>query len=145
MKIRDANRFVEHFHRHNRKVPGAKFAIGLMVGNELIGVAIAGRPLARALDDGQNIEITRVCVKDGFKNANSMLYGRMRRICELFGYKRIITYTLTNESGSSLAAIGASPTPIPAHSWKRPQRNRPQRAIYKEPKIRWELPVNEVA
>ena len=141
MRLKQANRFVEVFHRHSKKVPGAKFAIGLQVkdNTELIGVAIAGRPLARALDNGKNIEIVRVCVKEGFKNANSMLYGRMRKICNLIGYERIFTYTLQTESGSSLKAIGAVPTPIPKHTWNRPQRKRPFREIYAQPKIRWEL------
>ena len=137
--LKEANRFVVMFHRHNKKVPGGKFAIGLQVSNELVGVAIAGRPLARLLDNGKTIEVLRVCVKEGFKNANSMLYGRMRKICKLFGYERIITYTLQRESGSSLKAVGASPTPIKRHTWKKSYPNRPFKPIYAEPKIRWEL------
>jgi len=145
LHIKEANRFVQHFHRHNKTVAGAKFAIGLKLKdtNELIGVAVAGRPLARALDDTKTVEILRVCVKDGFKNANSMLYGRIRRICQMMGYQKVITYTLQSESGVSLRAVGAIPTLIPKHTWNRPQRKRPFRPIYAEPKIRWDLTVKE--
>lgn len=143
LNLKEANRFVTNFHRHNKKVRGAKFSIGLKIKNvnELIGVAIAGRPLARLLDNGKTIEILRVCVKNGFKNANSILYGRMRKICYMMGYEKIITYTLQTENGASLKAIGAKPTLIKPHTWKRPQRDRPFQKIYALPKIRWEIPL----
>jgi hypothetical protein len=60
------------------------------------------------------------------------------------GYEKIITYTLQSESGTSLKAIGAKPTAIKAHTWKKRYRNRPFREIYREPKIRWEIPLLEV-
>jgi len=139
ISIKKANEFISMFHRHNKKVQGGKFAIGLMEGNELIGVAIAGRPVARMLDDGKTIEILRVCVKDGYKNANSQLYGRMIRICRLMGYERIITYTLKKENGSSLRAVGFKPVAeVKPQTWNRPSRRRKFQKVYLEPKIRWE-------
>jgi len=138
--ISTANRFVANFHRHNRKVTGAKFAIGLTEDSELIGVAIAGRPIARMLNNGKTIEILRVCVKDGFKNANSKLYARMKRICQLMGYEKIITYTLKSENGSSLKAIGAKPvSETRPGDWNRAGRRRTSQKLYSEPKLRWEL------
>lgn len=140
ISLREANSFVTMFHRHNKKVRGFKFAIGLMKGKELIGVAIAGRPVARMLDDGKTIEILRVCVKEGHKNANSKLYGRMRKICEVMGYKKVITYTLKKESGSSLRAVGAVPVhEVKPQSWDRPNRVRAEQKVYQQPKTRWEL------
>lgn len=138
--IRDANVFVTNFHRHNKKVTGAKFAIGLTEDCELIGVAIAGRPVARLLDNGKIIEILRVCVKEGYKNANSKLYGRAKRICQLMGYEKIITYTLQTESQASLKAIRAKPVSEVKHGdWDRLNRRREGQEIYSEDKIRWEL------
>lgn len=140
ISIADANRFVAGFHRHNKKVTGAKFAIGLTEEGELIGVAIAGRPLARLLDNGRVIEILRVCVKEGFKNANSKLYARTKRICQLMGYETIITYTLSNESGSSLRAIRAKPvSEVKPREWDRTGRRRKSQKIYSETKLRWEI------
>ena len=109
LSLEKANRFIVMFHRHNKPVKhGAKFAIGLLYKGELIGVAIAGIPRARLLNDGKTAEILRVCVKDGYKNANSMLYGRMKRILQLMGYKRIVTYTLKKEKNVSLKALDSS-------------------------------------
>lgn len=47
MSLREANAFVAAHHRHNKPVRGMKFAVGLHSGSELIGVAIASRPIAR--------------------------------------------------------------------------------------------------
>lgn len=44
MTIREANAFVASFHRHNRPTSGGKYAIGVLDGPELVGVAIVGRP-----------------------------------------------------------------------------------------------------
>lgn len=140
--LKDANRFVANFHRHNGKVRGAKFAIGLEEEGELIGVAIAGRPVARLLDNRKTraIEITRVCVKDGHKNANSKLYGQIKRICQLMGYEKILTCTLESESGSSLKALRAKPvSEVKPGEWSRTDRRRRSQKIYSETKIRWEL------
>ena len=105
LHLREANEFVAKFHRHNRPTVGGKFALGAAVDGKLVGVAIAGRPVARRLDDGKTLEVLRVCT-DGTRNANSFLYGRVKRIGQLMGYKKIITYTLEEESGASLAGRG---------------------------------------
>lgn len=49
---------------------------------ELIKSSPAGRPVSRHADDGKTAEILRVCVKDGYKNANSKLYGAAVRACK---------------------------------------------------------------
>ena len=140
IEISTASMFVQQFHRHSGRVRGSKFAIGLMREDEMVGVAIAGRPLARMLDDGLTIEIRRVCVKEGVKNGSSMLYGRMRRICQTMGYKKIITYTLLSETGSSLKAVNAKIVgETKPGSWSRKGRQRIDKKITKEPKYRWEL------
>lgn len=72
----------------------------------LVGVAVAGRPVARALADGLTVEVTRVCT-DGTRNACSALLGASRRVALVLGYQRGITYTLASEPGTSLrAALG---------------------------------------
>ena len=105
--IKDANEFVYNFHRHNKPVRGAKFAIGASYNDELVGVAIVGRPLSRRLDDGFTAEAVRVCTNDSSpKNTNSFLYGRCWRIWQQMGGRSMITYTLQEESGASLKASG---------------------------------------
>jgi hypothetical protein len=77
-----------------------------MEDGELIGVVIVGRPIARAQDDGYTAEITRCCVLENRRNANSKLYAAALRAAQNMGYRRVITYTLPEESGASLKAVG---------------------------------------
>lgn len=103
--LETANDFVRRLHRHSRPVTGSKFAIGCQMAEQLVGVAIVGRPVAPRLDDGLTAEITRVCT-DGTRNACSMLYGACRRAARAMGHTRVITYTLPEEGGASLRAAG---------------------------------------
>lgn len=105
ISLRQANSFVEQFHRHHGKVQGAKFAIAVYFGNEICGVSICGRPLNRFLDDGSTLEVLRLCT-DGTYNACSILYARSARIAREMGYNKIITYILESENGTSLKASG---------------------------------------
>src|SRR5271170_5623421 len=93
LHIREANEFVAQHHRHSLPTVGGKFAVGASVDGKLVGVAIAGRPVARKLDDGKTLEVLRVCT-DGTPNTNSFLYSRVKRIALLMGYQTVITYTL---------------------------------------------------
>ena len=105
LSLKDANEFVTTHHRHNKKTAGHKFSIGALKDGELIGVAICGRPVARALDNGSTLEVLRVCIKDPApKNACSYLYARCQRIWTAMGGDKILTYTLDSEPGSSLKA-----------------------------------------
>lgn len=103
--LRAANAYVAQHHRHNLPTNGHKFSVAVYDGDRLCGVAIAGQPIARKLDDGLTIEIRRVCT-DGTHNACSILYGACSRCAKEMGYKRVITYTLVSELGSSLKAAG---------------------------------------
>jgi hypothetical protein len=69
------------------------------------GVAIAGRPVSRYLDDGFTLEVTRLCTC-GAKNACSMLYAAAWRAARAMGYRKMITYILESESGASVKAAG---------------------------------------
>lgn len=104
--LREANEFVERHHRHHKGVRGCKFCIKSVSNEgECLGVAICGRPVSRYLDDGETLEINRLCT-DGTKNTCSHLYGACARIAKEMGYKKIITYILVSESGISLKASG---------------------------------------
>jgi len=140
IELREANDFVLKYHRHNRPTQGHRFSIGLLKGGELIGVAIMGRPISRMLQTKGTLEILRVCIKEGNKNANSIMYSRVRKISELLGYTKLITYTLKTESQSSLKAVGAKVVAeTQPQSWDRKKRHREEQDIYKQVKLRWEL------
>jgi hypothetical protein len=121
----EACRFVEDWHRHHRPPRGHKFSIGAALDQVLVGVAVVGRPVARMLDDGLTLEVTRVAT-DGTRNANSLLYAAAWQAARALGYRRLVTYTQDGESGASLRASGwrivASRPPQPG--WSRPSRPR---------------------
>ena len=106
ISIHNANIFVEKHHRHHGKKTGCRFAIGLVDEEcKLRGVAICSNPVARNADDGYTLEVSRCCT-DGVKNGCSMLYGACARIAKEMGFKKIQTYILETETGTSLKASG---------------------------------------
>jgi len=117
--LRAAQAFIALHHRHNAAPRGHKFSVGVYDEQLLVGVAVASRPVARALDDGLTLEVTRTCtiVAD---NANSMLYGAVWRAAKAMGYRRCITYTQGAESGGSIKGAGfRKAADLPARgSWK---------------------------
>ncbi len=141
ISLKSANEFVLSHHRHNKPVAGHKFSIGLTdsIGN-IVGVGIASRPVARMADDGKTIEIVRVCVKEGYKNACSQIYARLIKISRLLGYQKVITYTLAKESGATMRALGAKQAGIlKGREWSRAKRPRISQTVYAEEKIKWIL------
>ena len=102
---REACRFIEQYHRHHKPPQGHKFSIGLNDGEKIVGVITIGRPVARHLDNGWTAEVTRCCT-DGTKNACSKLYAAAWRAARAMGYKRLITYILGTEDGTTLVAAG---------------------------------------
>lgn len=135
---KQANAFVAAKHRHHGPVQGFKFAVGLAdASGDLRAVAIAGRPVALKLDDGFTLEVTRLCT-DGSKNACSNLYSRIARVARELGYRRVLTYTLKDEPGTSLCAAGWQCTgETPGRSWNVPSRPREDKHQL-GPRLRWE-------
>ena len=136
---REANAFVAAIHRHHGPVRGHKFAIAVADATGVVhGVAIAGRPVARLLDNGCHLEVLRVAT-DGTPNACSKLYAATARAGVAIGYRRsdIVTYTLATETGRSLRAAGWVPVAVTSGaSWDRPGRRRGDKHPT-APKVRW--------
>ena len=105
IKQKDAKVFVKQHHRHHKPPVGSIFQIACAKGDEIVGVVIVGRPVARALDNGWTAEVIRLTT-DGTKNACSMLYAAAWRAARALGYKKLITYILDTEPGTSLKAAG---------------------------------------
>lgn len=124
IKLDEANAFVARLHRHHKPVVGHLFSLGAVLGGDLVGVAIVGRPVARMRDDGETAEVTRLCT-DGTKNACSFLYGASARAAFALGFKRIGTYILASENGTTLRAAGWRLIgETKGGSWSRPSRER---------------------
>lgn len=137
--IQDAKIFVDEHHRHHRAPLSGLFAVAVMSDElAIVGCAIVGRPTARGNQDGFTAEVTRL-VTDGTKNAPSMLYRACWRAARAIGYRRLVTYTLASEPGTSLRAAGFVVVgQVRARSWHTPSRPRVDHTPLQQ-KIAWEL------
>lgn len=102
-------------------------------------MVIVGRPVSRVLDaDDFTCEVTRLA-SDGSKNVCSMLYAAAWRAARAMGYRRLITYTLQSEPGSSLRAVGFTIAgEVTKRSWHTPSRPRVDKDE-RQARFRWEL------
>lgn len=120
----EAKAFVDKHHRHHKPSVGAVFCLAVAQDETVCGVAMIGRPVARGNDDGWTLEVTRVAT-DGAKNACSMLYSAAWRVARNMGYRRVITYTLSSEPGTSLRGAGWKEIgEVRGRSWHTPSRPR---------------------
>jgi hypothetical protein len=136
----DACATVDRLHRHHKKPQGHKWSHGVLdETGTLRGVAIVGRPVARLLDDGFTVEVTRVAT-DGCPNACSALYGAAWRTAKDQGYRRIVTYTQGGESGASVRAVKWQVVAelIPRRGWDTPSRRREGQGTDNVARILWE-------
>lgn len=150
VSLREANDFVEQFHRHNGRTTrdGGKFAIGVELDGELVAVCIVGRPVSATLNDIYTGEVLRVCTRDESpKNCCSMLYAAAWRAWKAMGGKRLVTYTLQTEGGASLRGAGFKVcAECKPGTWNRPAqgRHREWQPIYGQMKFRWEASTDQL-
>jgi len=152
MTLREANDFVQNFHRHNGRTSrdGGKFAVGCTFGGELVAVAIVGNPLSATYMDGWSAEVLRLCTNDKApKNTCSKLYMACWRAWRAMGGRRLITYTLQTESGASLRGAGwkvVGETQPVAHGWRKNDGlQRDWQPVMGQAKFRWEMTSNDKA
>lgn len=136
-----ARAYVATHHRHNDAPQGHVFSVGCYFDGVLVGVAIVGRPVARALDNGRTLEVTRVCTQ-GHRDACSKLYAACQQRARLRGYELLITYTRQSESAASVRAANftlASGRAGGAQWTGRRQAGRRSSQTRQELKCRWQL------
>lgn len=140
LELKEANEFVHSLHRHHKPVHRDKFRCGVVDDKgKLRGVIQVARPVARNLNDGRMV--VRLCT-DGYRNACSFLYSKAARAAKELGYKKIITYILESETGTSLKAAGwMHETDTRGHSWNCPSRPRTTTAP-DDSKQRWAKYLN---
>ena len=107
LELREANAFVSQWHRHHKPSQGHRFSVGCVDNAGVVhGAAIVGMPVARLAGAPRDVlEVVRL-VTDGTPNACSILYAAAARAGRALGYRRIQTYVLAEEPGTSLLAAG---------------------------------------
>lgn len=137
-----AKAFIREHHRHNPPPAGDRFRFGAFNGGELVAVMMVGRPVARALDHTQVVEVNRLCVNHELHHALtwkacSALYTKAVREAGARGFAKVITYTLESERGMSLRYARFRKEAITkGGSWNTPARPRKDRAPTCR-KVRW--------
>jgi len=143
LAFRDACDLVDALHRHHARPAGHKFSIGAIdPDGRRVGGVIVGRPVARHLDHGLTLEVTRLAT-DGSRNCCSMLLAAAWRAAKALGYRRLITYTHLDEGGASLRAAGwikVRELP-PRRGWSTPSRPRTNRGTDEVARILWQAPA----
>jgi hypothetical protein len=105
VSFEEAIEFVKDHHRHHDPPLSHKFSVAIADESGIRGVAIVGRPISRMASDGWTLEVLRCCT-DGVPNGCSMLYRTCWRCAQAMGYRKLITYTMAEEGGTSLRATG---------------------------------------
>jgi hypothetical protein len=138
--LRHADAFITRHHRHHPAPIGAQFAVGIASGHRLIGVAIIGRPVPPAPDDGLSAEITRTGT-DGTPHVEVALYRAAWSLIRARGYRRLITHTQAGEITLGLREVGLRPvaTLPPRAGSHTPKRPRADRGVDGVCRTRWEI------
>lgn len=101
-----ARAMVERHHSHHHAPVGGLLACAVAEGERVCCVAVLSRPVARMLDArGDTAEVTRVA-SDGTRHAASMCLAAITRAALSLGWRRLVSYTLLGEAGTSYRAAG---------------------------------------
>jgi hypothetical protein len=139
---RVVRRFIARHHAHCSVPVIWRFHQAVFNGSTLLGVAVVGNPVAPALMGRRIVEVNRLCVRRDTPaalrwNAASMLYGWCAREAQRRGWQKIITYTRSDEPGTSLQAAGwERETVVRGRGWHSARRQRSNRNSWID-KIRW--------
>ena len=133
--------FVRDVHRRLPSIQGAMWCVSARRGSEIVGVALVGWPSQeQTTDEMDHLRVLRVAVKEGNRNACSMLYGAAWRAARAMGVTSMDTFTHLDEPGTSLRAAGWIESGVTAGGeYDRPSRRR-KAQIDAAPKRRWWAP-----
>ena len=124
--FKDACAYIREHHRHHKPPTGWMFGCSVRSDAEIVGVAMVGRPVARMIQNREpyTLEVNRLCT-NGTPHVASKLYAACWRAARALGYRRLITYILESESGTSLRASGWQEVGVRGGgSWSAPSRPR---------------------
>lgn len=139
-----AGEFITYQHRHHTPLDFASYCLAVCTSDGRVhGVCLIGRTATQHFDGPNNhwaMEVRRVAT-DGTKNACSILYAAAWHLVSAMGYRKLISYTLPEEGGSSLRALGWRRVDnVGGNSWA--HRNKSGVDIHPVgKKTRWEVEV----
>jgi hypothetical protein len=138
ISLSEAQAFVARHHSHSPAPQGWKFGCAIEDRLGLLGVVMVGRPVARHLDDGQTLEVIRLCTLAHAQHVASRLLAAACRAAKALGYRRMVTYTPRDEEGTCCKAAGFVPAAqVKGRRWS--CRSRPRRDPHEiSDRIRWE-------
>lgn len=144
VSLRDAKAFVARHHQHCGVPVTARFQQAVWNGPAtMLGVALVGNPVARALCGRNTLEVSRLCIRRDLPaalrwNAASMLLGWCAAEAARQGWRRLVSYTLEQEPGTSLVAAGwRRAARVRGRGWHSARRPRGDRNAWAD-KVRWE-------
>ena len=107
VKRSTAIQFNADTHRRLPRIQGAMWCVSVRNGVEIVGIALVGHPSQeQTTDEYDHLRVLRVAVKEGHKNACSMLYGACWRAARAMWVTSMDTFTHLDEPGISLRAAG---------------------------------------
>lgn len=156
VSITEARAFVEKHHKHHHAPPGASFAVGVACLGRLVCVALVGRPISPELDADPTIaELTRGASDGSTWGAASLCTRTAGEAAVLLGYRRVVSYTLLGERGTSYRKAGWRVTGLRVYAptavgWNNRPGRAPTSQVSRHPKVRWEygpdaLPKDKLA
>lgn len=141
-----ASEYITFMHRHHLPLDFGSYSLAVCDPEGMVhGVAIIGRTTSQHMKlpniPNEWIQEVRRVATDGTKNACSALYGAAWRMVREMGYRALISYTLPEEGGSSLMALGWDLVEdVGGNSWA----HRSKRGFDVHPvgkKLRWQITV----
>lgn len=136
-----AIQFNADVHRRLPSIQGAMWCVSVREGEEIVGIALVGHPSQeQTTDEYDHLRVLRVAVKEGHKNACSMLYGACWRAARAMGVTSMDTFTHLDEPGTSLRASGWTEGGFTAGG-EHSRNGRPRKPqVDAAPKRRWWAP-----
>lgn len=74
IELKDAQSYINKYHRHHQAAHRDKFRIAAMQDDEIVGVVQVGRPVSRVLDDGKTLEVLR------FKGGSKIMTKKLKEM-----------------------------------------------------------------
>lgn len=146
VEVEFAERLLSRRAEKQRAPRGALFGAVISQRAVVTAVAIVGRPVPPARDDGHTLEITRTW-SNGTVAAEVAIYRSVWQLIRLRGYDQLITHTEMGAIRRGLASLGVFPVAaVPPRAVSHvPPRLRIGRGVDGASRVRWHVAPGRTA